>query len=204
MKILKASAASGLVLAAAAMLVPGTIMAAHGHKHHAHKNHGHHVVNTRVEVGTVSAYTAGSSLTVNGVAIKLTAKTKLVAEDSAATTAGLTVGDDAAVFVRWHKGAALATRVEFGTVAFPYLRKDFLARYESSTTTSITVALRGRKPVVATFVTDANTKYYDNGTVTTTPSFAANDKLTVRGEEFVDGAWYAASVRLHHRAKASN
>src|SRR5581483_7255793 len=112
MKALKTSAASGLVLGVAALLVPATTMAAHGHKHHP----GHHNARARVEVGTVSAYTAGSSITVNGVAIKLTAKTKLVAEDGAAQSAGLANGDQAAVFVHYKKKSAVAGKVEFGTV----------------------------------------------------------------------------------------
>jgi hypothetical protein len=195
MKFLKISGAVLLSFAAMALLVPGSAFAAKGH-----------VKPVRVEVGTISGYTAGSSVVINGVSIKLKKHTKLVAEDAAAAAAKPLSGDEGVAFVRWHKGVATAKKLEYGSagVNFAYVTKEFAGRYESSTTvppTTLTIVIKGKKPVTLTFNTTTTTKYYDNGKQVISPAYLPNERTNVRGEEFTDGKWYAAVVRLTHNTK---
>lgn len=183
MKSLKRSAAVAVVaVGAVALLLPGSVLAASHHR-------------SKTEAGTLSAYAAGSSATVNGVRIRLTKHTKLVSEDAAAKTAGPVAGDSAVAFIRWHKHTALAKKLEYGTTAFVYLKRDFSGRYVSSMATSVTIRVHKK---MDTFNTDSSTKYYQNGHSVLLPSYRPKERVTIRGEESTNGSWYAAVVRLHH------
>jgi hypothetical protein len=181
MKWFKGSIVAALALSALALAFPAGVLAASHHP--------------GTEVGTISAYTAGSSVTVNGQLITLDKHTKLVSEDGSAAP---TVGDSAVAFVRWHKHTAIAKKLEFGATAFAYMRHDFSGRYKTSTATLLSITVRKS---VLNFTTDSHTKYYDNGHAVTVPSYIANERVTVRAEAFTDGTWYAAVVRLQHGLK---
>ncbi len=183
MRLPKLAATAILTLSAGALLVPGSVFASSA--------------KAKVETGSISVYNPGSDLTINGVDIKLTKHTRLVAEDAAAQSAGLAAGDAAAAFIRWHKGAAVAKRVEFGTADFAFRNKSFSGRYSTSTDTPSTVTILVHKASL-TFTTDANTKYFDDGQSVTAPNYLPNERISVRGEEFTSGSWYAMVVRLRH------
>lgn len=196
MKFLKLSAVALFALGAVGLVVPGTVLAAKGgNSAHAHK--------VKVEFGNLDAYSAGSSATINGVTVVLTKHTKLIAEDAAASTAGPTVGDSAAAFVRWHKGTEIAKKLEYGTTSFAFKKKHFSGRYVSNDATTLTIKTKSSHHTWTdrTFNTDSNTKYFDNGKSVSTPTYSANERVNVRGLEMTDGTWYAAVVKLLHNTK---
>lgn len=188
------------VALAAVIAMPGAAFAAkggHGHGHGPAKN-------AMIEVGSLSAYTQGGSATVNGVTVTLDKHTKLVAEDAAASAAGPALGDRAVAFLRWHKGAAVAKTLEFGTVAFAYAHKQFPGKYVSSTgpdpstgNGTLTIAGLGKKRSASTttFNTDSKTKYFQNdASISAPPTYTTNERVNVWGLAMTDGSWYASAV----------
>ena len=183
---------AGAALAAAAVLTVGTSGAfAHSTPHAKGK--------FTVEAGTITAYTAGTSVAINGTTYTLPAHTWLVPKDSAAKAAGVAVNDSVAL-LKWsgknHSGAVL----KYGTKPFVYLHRRFAGTYASGSAGSITIDLAKTK-AADTFSVDSSTTYWVKGKKSTTaPAFTSGEKLVVLGEKSTNSsAWYAAIVAVGKR-----
>lgn len=201
MKTLKISAAALFMVGLMAMMAPVGVLAAH----QPHKK-------VKVVTGTLCTYTAGVSATINLVAancgtttdvtVNLNKHTRLV--DESTPVAAPVAGDSAAAFLRWHKGKAIAKKLEYGTSLFAYAHHEFAGKYVSSTgdCTSGTLTINGlgskKKGVSDTFTTDSNTKYRSNGSSATcaavTGAYKVGERINVAGREMTDGSLYAKLV----------
>jgi hypothetical protein len=214
MKSPKIPAVAVASLAALALLVPGSAFAAKGGNG---SGKGSHPKNAKVIVGTVETggYTAGQSVVVNtgttaspnDVIVTLPKHLKLV-DETANGTAAPADGDSVAAFVRWHKGAAIAKKLEYSESSSPfaYDHKEFSGKFGSATSPdpsgngTLTLLGLGKKNSAQPpeFNTDSATKFRQNGkAVVDASGYTAGERMSVRGLAMTDGFWNAAQVDGH-------
>lgn len=152
--------------------------------------------------GSLTSFDATSAViaTPGGpVNIHLTPSTNYLPNNQAAAVAGFKDGDQ--VLARgYFRNGFWTTSIRYDLVPFVITALDkFDGRLQLPAASATTLTILIRKNVTRTFNTDANTRYYDDGKLDTTPSkdLKQGTKLTVRAVEYSDSSWLAKSVVIH-------
>jgi len=167
----------------------------------------------RVFIGTICAYTAGSSVTVSqscgspsDVTITLRSHTFIEYAGTTSPPPAVSAGDAAGVFV-WYskKGAPISWKLEYSETAFVYAKTLVPGMYVSSTgnCTSGTLSIEslGSKGVERTFITNGSTVYENSGAASTctsvTGGYVASQPVVVWAYALTTGNWYAKRVNAN-------
>ena len=192
---IKAAALGVLGLATVLAIIPVAALAAH------HQTVARHPAGTIY--GSLVSYNATSAviLTKAGdVTVKFQPSVAYVTYDQTAVGLGLQDGDQIKADGVFNDGTLRVDRLRYDNV--PFVISGLLQKngtYSSSTSTSLTITLAATGNML-TFNTNANTRFFLNGKRVKSPTFTANERLSVWAVQFSDQSWLARIVDLHSHA----